>query len=545
VTATREHHRVGTSTVLRMNAGRIQRAIMRTSSYPPFRWIYTASYGALLLWLLVRLRRFPEIQLMELREPRKDHCFGSSDLDVRAQTSRLSATEYFALCDRLANVLRPRKRWMRILDFHLVGPAEMYLQRRLGMTSFGDSRWIRLLGAKSRPAVSPLRVPNASLCRAMYEYGYVCQELFQRSFDLHSTRSLYRRLTRIDDEFRAMERSLDEASSELRRRVMSVAHSITTQGRLRIAQPHEIESAFAMATWELDSIARSSAAPSEAASHFVPVEQTFPLENRAEAVASCCVAIKDLCNQNSNTLRSAVMGGLPGTGFDYRLYLIARDDRSADELGGLIRSVRSIYMNANSSERIPSRYLRLRHPTVLTPAMWRASSRWYHALRPVEEYYLLQRQGVVLWGEDMRAELEPPTTSAVVYSAAIAATDLRHIIWESVHDRRPKQLADALIGRIPALWLLLAKSRIAVTSREALCACAASGFFNVEILQELRERLAGTSPGNLPQTDDPIWKPALESASVWLEEIVEIAAARIERPAEIPDEPRRLSETWS
>ncbi len=478
--------------------------------------------------------------MLELRQPRQGHCFGSSDLDLRALTSRLNATEYFALCDRFADVLRPRKRWMKILDFHLVGPVEMELQQYLGPISFGASRWIRLFGRHSVPPAPPR--PNFSLCTAMYEYGYICQELIERTFDLHSTRSLYRRMTRVDDHFRASSGSLDEPGESLRREVMSVAQSVTVKGHLRVAGPEELESVFALAVRELDSMAQClttqrSRVSRAADGDFRPVGHWFAPTTIGEAVASCSAAINDLCRENSKLLQSAILGGVPGTAFDYRIYLVLRDGLSDEQLREIYRAIRSIYTDVNTFKRISSKYLRLRHPTVLTPQMWRTSSRWYHALRPVEEYYLLRRHGVILWGEDLRAELKPPTDSDLVYSAAIGATDLRHIIWEAVHDRRPKQVADALIGRIPALWLLLAESRIATSADEALAACAESGFFKVEILQQLHDRIAHQPSENLPQTDDSIWQPALQTSSVWLDQIVEMAAARIEgQSATLPAE---------
>ena len=500
---------------------------MRSSRYWPLRWVYGASYGALLLWLVVRLRRLPEIGLLELRRPRGDHCFGSSDLDLRAQTQRMTATEYFGLCDRLADVLRPQKRWLKILDLHLVGPEEMKLQQRLGQISFGDSRWIRLFGERSANGGPPQKL-NGALCRAMYEYGYICQELFERRFDIHSTRSLYRRVTRVDEEFRALA-SLDERGSELRSQVMSIARSIIAKGRLRVAQSEELESVFALAVCELDAIARSSSAPAATDCDFSPTAESVAPVNLDRAVASCSIAINKLCHENSKLLLGAMMGGVPGTAFDHRIYLILRDGVGVNELLEIHRAIRSTYAAANSSSRIPNTYLRLRHPTVLTPELWRASSHWYHALRPVEEYYLLRRHGVVLWGQDLRGELTPPTNSDVTFSVAIAATDLRHIIWESIHDRRPKQLADALLGRIPALWLLLSQSRVATSSGEALVGCAASGFFEIEVLRELYDGIVEVPPEKLPQTDDPIWKPALQSASVWLDQVVTMAAERIER----------------
>src|SRR5579871_3143966 len=135
---------------------RIQRAVIRTSPYRPLRWFYGAAYAALLLWLTMRLRRIAAVSYLELRAPRKDHHFGSSDLDVRAVTKPLSGREFFALADRLADVLRPTRRWMKILDFYVFGPDEAQLQRRLGPISFGNSRWIRLFGRDSAEESIPV-----------------------------------------------------------------------------------------------------------------------------------------------------------------------------------------------------------------------------------------------------------------------------------------------------------------------------------------------------------------------------------------------------
>ncbi len=142
---------------------RIQRAVIRTSPYPPFRWAYWMVYGAMLFRLTMRLRRMPEIQLLELRAPGQGHRFGSSDLDVRAETGPLGGVEFFALSNRLADVLLPSKRYRRILDFYLFGSSEALLQRRLGPIAFSDARWIRLIGPKAatnttiKAAASPRR----------------------------------------------------------------------------------------------------------------------------------------------------------------------------------------------------------------------------------------------------------------------------------------------------------------------------------------------------------------------------------------------------
>jgi hypothetical protein len=222
------------------------------------------------------------------------------------------------------------------------------------------------------------------------------------------------------------------------------------------------------------------------------------------------------------------LGCVPATSFDYRIYLILRDGLGMREQVEVFRAIREMYTAKDSYRRIPNTYLRMRHPTVLTPSMWRASSRWYHALRPVEEFFFFTRHGAILWGNDLREDLTGPSAADVIRSAAIAVSDLRNGIWGAVHDRRARQLADALLGRVPALWLLLAQSTIATSSGEALAGCAAAGFPQISLLDELRERLVGCRPEHLPNTDDPVWKPALEAASRWTDEIAQMALARLE-----------------
>ncbi len=231
----------------------IQRAVMKSSPYRPFRWVYSAAYGAMLLWLMMRVRRIPEIKYLELRAPRTDHRFGSSDLDLRAETTELTGAEFFALSNQLADVLRPSNRWMRILDFYIFGPTEAQLQRRLGPISFGDSRWIRLLGRPKSAQESAQEFAtqppweNAVMCRAMYEYGCLSRELFQDSPGIHSTRTLYRRLTRIDDGFGSAPRALDSECERLRERIRRKAHRIALGGPLRKLEPSDLEELFALA----------------------------------------------------------------------------------------------------------------------------------------------------------------------------------------------------------------------------------------------------------------------------------------------------------
>ena len=530
----------------------IQRAVIKSSPYRPFRWIYGAVYGAMLLWLMIRVRRIPEIKYLELRAPRTDHRFGSSDLDLRAETTQLSASEFFALSNRLADLLRPSNRWMRILDFYIFGPAEAQLQRRLGPISFGDSRWIRLLGrSKSTKesaqefAAQPPR-QNAIMCRAMYEYGCLSQELFEGSPSIHATRTLYRRLTRIGDVdgFGAGPRAVNSEHEQLRERISRQADRIAQGGPLPELEPSDLEELYALALYEVDLISETSECPGDVVRDLTShsIGKAIPPENLTEAIESCSVAVSELCSHLSGRVQSAILGCVPATSFDYRIYLILRDGLGMQEHVEVFRAIREMYTAKDSYRRIPSTYLRLRHPTVLTPSMWRASSRWYHALRPVEEFFFFMRHGVVLWGNDLREELTRPSAADVIRSAAIAVSDLRSGIWGSIHDRRPRQLADALLGRIPALWLLLAQSTIATSSGEALAGCAAAGFPQISLLDELRQRLVGCRPEHLPNTDDPVWKPALEAASIWTEEIAQMALARLKSHREgMPHEAGQLS----
>ena len=170
-----------------------------------------------------------------------------------------------------------------------------------------------------------------------------------------------------------------------------------------------------------------------------------------------------------------------------------------------------MYTANDTYQMIPSTWLRLRHPMVLTPAIWRASSHWYHALWPVEEFFFFKRHGVVLWGRDPRDALTvAPSAIDLIRSAAIAVSNLRNGIWEASHSRRPRQLVDAILGRIPALWLLLAHSTVATSSEEALAGCAEAGFPQISILDELQKRLAGVRPKIFPAPKmhygSPLWR---------------------------------------
>jgi hypothetical protein len=515
---------------------RIQRAVIRTSPYPPFRWLYAAAYGAMLTRLMLRVRRMPEIVRLELRAPHKGHRFGVSDLDVRAETTQLSATEFFSLADKLADVLLPSSPWTRILDFYIFGPQEAQLQRRLGPMSFGTSRWIKLLGSKSASdSAAHFAQPaeNAVLCRTMYEYGYLLQELFERTMSPHFTWTVFRRFQRIDDGFGARTRTLEPEYRDLRERMTARAASLVAGGRVRELEASDLEELFAVALAEADSIAQPFAARDDSAgSVFRSIENPIAPENLPDAIASCAGPVKALCAQLEGRVQSAVLGCVPGASFDYRWYLILRDDLSRPDRVEVFRAIRAAFTAKGSFRRIPNTYLRLRYPMVLTRAMWRASSHWYHALRPVEESFFFQRHGAVLWGDDVRGDLAEPAALDVIRSAAIATADLRNIIWGAAHDDRPRRLADLLLGRVPALWLLLKTSSIATSSVEAVMGCAAAGFPDASVLEELHARLAGLPAAKLPSVKDPMWKPALDASSKWVDDIAEMALARLDAHSE-------------
>jgi hypothetical protein len=510
---------------------RLQRFVMRTSPYQPFRWIYAIVYGAMLGWLMIQVRREPQIKRLEWRTPSPGHRYGISDLDVRAETARLNTEQYFRLCARLSGFLRPRSHWRRILDFYVFGPDEWQLQRCLGPTSFGSSRMVRLLGSK-RSAVESTPdppAPNALLCRAMYEYENLLELLFEEALTIPFTWTVFRRFKRIDNAYAAKRLKVSNEDLRMREDLISRAVSIAAGAPLNQMQDSDIEQLFCIALAEADALCEDAMKCDLVSrdSTFEPISISIPPDNLADAIDSCSPGVIALCSRIGNYVQSAILGCVPASTFEYRLYFVLREDLSISERATVFRAIRAEYRSEGSYGRIRNQYLRLRYPMVLTPTMWRAASCWYHALRPVEEFYFFTRHGVVLWGRDLRAELTKPSANDLMRSAGIAVADLRNLIWEAVHDQGPRRMIDILTGRIPALWLLLARSMIATSSEEALAGCAAFGFPEVEIIQELRTHTVGKSPKNLPQATDPIWKPALEASSKWIDDIAALALAQI------------------
>ncbi len=562
---------------------RLQDFVIRTSPWPPFRWAYAAVYGAALLWLVARLRAVPEIRSLELRPPRRGHCFGSSDLDLRAETAPLTAADFFALADRLAHLLLPGGTWLRIFDVYAFPEAEYELQSTLAsQSSVRDRRWIRLLGRRPRTAArneghgverngedgeeraaEPAREraaarggdpADAHLGRATYDYASLCQDVLEGPLDLHHTRLAYGRVLRIDAELAARDAAGEGdrretpavvaretpagVSHELAREILAAARAPVLRGRVRLASFEALARAHALALAETTALARlalerAPSASTSAASALEPaltlVEPAVAPDTLDAAVRGCRPPIAELCASVGGAIRSAVLGAVPGARYEYRTYLVVRDDLTVDEHVELCRRLRAVF--AAAEPRIPYAFFRLRYPIVLTDPLWRAAGRWYHALRPVEEQYFLRRHGVVLWGEDLRADLVEPDRAAVLRSAAIGVADLRNRIWGAIHHRRPKQLADLVAGRLPALWLVLARSRVATSPAEVLQGCLAEGFPHAAVLAELDRRLAGRVPEALPPVEDAAWRPAIDALTDWLDDLAKLALAAVRAPA--------------
>ena len=500
---------------------RLQALVIRTSSWPVFRWAYAVLYAVGLLWLVARLRRVPEILSLELRPPRRGHCFGSSDLDLRALTVPLGAREFFALADRLADVLLPGGTWLRIFDVYAFPEPEYALQAMIvAQSTVRERRWIQLLGRRP-PEPETVENADAFLGRATYDYASMCQELFEGPLDLHHVRLLYSRIFRIDGELRRRSPDAADAQAALARDVLAAAHGPAVRGRVRATSFEALARAHALALSHTTALARAVlATPAAAATGGAAIRAVppgLPAETLAAAAEACREPLADLAASVDGAIRGAIIGGVPGSRYELRIYLLVRDDLDPEAHVAFCRAVRALFVAANP--RVPYRYFRMRYPVILTAPLWRAAGRWYHALRSVEEHWLLTRHGVVVWGEDWRADLAEPTRDAVVRSAAIAVADLRNRIWGALHHRRPAQLMDLVAGRVPALWLVLARSLIATSPAEAVDACVAHGFPHADTLVELHRGVDGRGYRELPLVDDPFWQPALAALSTWLDDL--------------------------
>jgi hypothetical protein len=501
--------------------------IIRTSPWPPLRWLYAAAYGVALAWLVIRLRRVREIRSLDLRLPTSSHCFGSSDLDLRAEGVPLRVPEFFALAERLADVLLPPEpNWRRIFDFYLFPAGEYELHGRLRPPATrSDRRWIRLIGRHPLPEAPSREPQEACLGRALCECSWIGLYLFETELDLHRTRILYSRVLRVDAELRGRRGDRGQVRPDLIRAVLDTAEQQALRGRVRRTSFDALARAHALALAETTELARSLVEQEEVA-HSSDVALTVPAvtpDTLDAAVRACRQPIVDLCESAAGVIRGAILGATPGSRYEYRIYLLVRDDLDVEQHVALCRSLRELFVLDNST--ISAAFFRLRHPVVLTRTLWGVLGRCYNPLRSVEEHYFLTRHGVVLWGEDARGELQAPGRAAVLRSAAISVADLRNRIWGSLHDRQAAQLADLIAGRIPTLWLLLSRGCVATSPAEAVAACREHGFPHAAALVDLHQRLAGRHPRELAAVDHVTWRPALDALADWLDDLVGRALA--------------------
>ena len=511
---------------------RLQELVIRTSPWPPFRWVYAGVYAVALAWLIARLRRVPEIRSLDLRPPRRGHCFGSSDLDLRAEVAPLSARAFFAFADRLADVLLPGGTWLRLFDLYAFPETEYELQNAIVAQSIGrERRWIRLLGDRRVMPQPPAAPADAALGRATYDYAALCQELFEGPLDLHRTRLVYGRVTRIHDERRARGDAVGDAS-DLAAEVLAAARPVG-RGRVRRASFTALARAHAVALADVSALASDvrRAADDGATRTIEVVPRGTPPHTLEATVRSCREPLAALGAAARGAIRSAVLGAVPGSRWEYRITLVVHDDLTVEQHVELARAVRDLFVATNPA--LPYTPFRLRFPLVLTSAPWATSGRWYHALRPVEEHWFTARHGVVLYGEDLRDDVGAPGDAALMRSAAVGVADLRNRIWGALHHRRPRHLADLLAGRVPALWLVLARARVATSPAEVVAACMEHGFPRADVLAALHERLTGVRAEDVPPVDDAVWRPALDALTDWLDELAALALAAVTRPAAV------------
>ncbi len=495
----------------------VQDAAIRTAPYHPFRAVYAASYGAGLRWLMARLKRAPEIQTVDLCQPRWLPCFGSSDFDLRAQTVPLSAPDYFALSERFSDVLLAERTWLRIFDLHLCMPAEFELHSRLASSVDGRGRTNTRLHGAGEPPGDTREARNAYVGRIMFDYGYICRDLFEGALGLGSIRLVYKKMLQIHQE---AEEHLPTwaARAAASSPILEVAAAAAFEGRVRPAGLEELARAHAFALAEVTALCRESQ------------DETWPEEDKPAlvddalapdtlqaAVDLCQPAIAAFCASLGGSVQSAILGAIPGCSYEYRIYLVVPDDLDGARHMDLCSRVRELLTGPGAYKRIPHRYFRLRYPTLLTRSAWRARSRWYDSRRPVEECYYIERHGVVLWGEDLRHDGPRPVRDAVLNSAVVAVADLRNRIWSAMHLDWPARLADLIVGRIPALWAVLENLRVATSAAEAVAACGSNGFPHWEKLETMRRRIAGLKPEELPAVSDESWRPCIESLSDWLD----------------------------
>ncbi|HYA35924.1 MAG TPA: hypothetical protein VEF03_09895 [Candidatus Binataceae bacterium] len=433
-----------------------------------------------------------------------------------------TAEEFFAVADRLANILLAENAWLRVVDLHLFPSCELKLQRRLQSQSFNeDPRWYCLFGTPTAIATNSVAPSDEFLGRAAYDYAFICKELFQGTLDLHATRLLYTKAGRIHRTLGTILPWSPDLSSDFREVLQAARES--ERGRPRKASFPELARAHALALKELSMACECALRKPDGSRAMAMTRECIAPETMDAAVASCRETIGRLCNDLQGTLRSAMLSAVPGCAFEYRVNLVLDDQAKPEEVIAVSKAVRALYSSPTVHQQIPREYFREFFPLVLTKSAYAASARCFHALRPAEESAFLRRHGVVLWGENLRDCAILADADETRRSAAVASADLRNRIWAALHLNQPHRLLDLLMGRIAALWLVLARSEVATSPGEAVMGCVRAEMPNAEILENLYRCTAGRRRSELPGVHDNLWKPALDALTHWLDDITGMA----------------------
>ncbi len=248
------------------------------------------------------------------------------------------------------------------------------------------------------------------LCRAMYEYGSLLQEVFDERPSLPFTWKLFRRFKRIDEIFAAHGGVLDLESTPLREGMRERADRMASGGGIRELEPSEMEQLFGVMLAEVDSISHALRCDDQSArdSMFRTADQPMAPTTLPAAIASCSAQVKALCEQLPGSVQSATVGEVCRPRIsDYRLYLIVRDAPCDARAGRTIpRDSCELLAGGALCGHIPSTYLRLRYPTVLDRHDVAMRAHWLVSCGATGRRMLfLDRHGVVLWGVDLRREI--------------------------------------------------------------------------------------------------------------------------------------------
>jgi len=288
---------------------RIQRLVMRTSSYSLFRWAYTTFYAGILLCVLARLRRFREIHAIELKIRSENFCFGSSDLDLWGLIAPLRAPSFLALSDRLAGLLVPSRGWRRIIDLYLLSDVEGELKRQFEPVSL---RRLRIMGPSANSKIERPNWADEQLARAMYGFITLSEKLFRGSLQLdhQSIRVICSTLLKIDMEIQDHRQPLSQIDPGMREAIISMASS---WARGRPAHDRQVEDALrvlALAQDEVTALSTTSGQPNchQLDSELSLVEDSIKPETIDAAVNACKTAVARLCSTLAGVVRSAVLG---------------------------------------------------------------------------------------------------------------------------------------------------------------------------------------------------------------------------------------------